>query len=369
MNGGVGLATLSASNPDTATITSPSSTAGFLPGGSYSVTARYAGDDTFSSSASAGVPVVVNKENSRLQYGIVTFDPATNAITSTNATTFAYGSPYILRFDILNSTGSACQAVSVANGGTGTTAGCAFDATGTVTITDNGIPLDAGTFPVNSGGSGEDQPIQLGAGTHPLTASYTGDISYNAAGPVTNTLTVTKAVTATGVVPSATSIVSGSGISFTANVTTNSNGAGPTGTVVFMNGSTALSNPQNCVPVAATSTTAASCSATLTTTLSFLAPPSILEGLPRVPSLPVWIVTGLLLLAFIFSLRYLPAGRRRPAFACLMLVVLLMAGTAGCGGGSGGGGGGANIRSITAVYSGDANYAGSTSVAVSITIQ
>ncbi|MGB8459528.1 MAG: protease pro-enzyme activation domain-containing protein [Candidatus Acidiferrum sp.] len=373
VNGGVGFASLSGGSPDTATITSPFSSltapVNPLPGGTYNVTARYAGDNTFSTSMSNGVPVVVNKENSRLQYGIVTFDPATNVITSTNATTFAYGSPYILRFDILNSTGSACQAVSVANGGTGTTAGCASDATGTVTITDNGIPLDAGTFPVNSGGSGEDQPIQLGAGTHPLTASYTGDISYNAAGPVTNTLTVIKAVTATGVVPSATSIVSGSGISFTANVTTNSNGAGPTGTVVFMNGSTALSNPQNCVPVAATSTTAASCSATLTTTLSFLAPPSILEGLPRVPSLPVWIVTGLLLLAFLFSLRYLPAGRRRPAFACLMLVVLLMAGIAGCGGGSGGGGGGANIRSITAVYSGDANYAGSTSAAVSITIQ
>src|SRR4029077_5685744 len=67
-----------------------------LPGGIYNATAHYAGDGTFAPSDSAGVPITVNKESSRLQYGIVTFDPVTNAITSTNSASFAYGSPYVL---------------------------------------------------------------------------------------------------------------------------------------------------------------------------------------------------------------------------------------------------------------------------------
>jgi hypothetical protein len=41
----------------------------------------------------------------------------------------------------------------------------------------------------------------------------------------------------------------------------------------------------------------------------------------------------------------------------------------GCGGGYGGGGGGVHYDSITAVYSGDSNYNGSTSTAVQVTVQ
>src|SRR5260370_1985071 len=146
-----------------------------LPGGSYNVNARYAGDTSFASSTSApGVPVLVNKENSRLQYGIVTFNG--NTITSTNATSVVYGSPYILRFDILNSTTSACTPLAA----TPVTAACALDATPTVTITDNGGPLDTSPFPVHSAGSGEDQPLKLTGGNHTLSATYSGDISYNA---------------------------------------------------------------------------------------------------------------------------------------------------------------------------------------------
>jgi hypothetical protein len=42
---------------------------------------------------------------------------------------------------------------------------------------------------------------------------------------------------------------------------------------------------------------------------------------------------------------------------------------AGCGGGSSSGAGGGSTRSITAKYSGDANYGGSTSSAITVTIQ
>ncbi len=355
VNGGIGDATLSGGS---VTITGV-----ILSGGSYNLNARYAGDTTFASSTSApGVPVVVGKENSRLQYGIVTF-ASNGAITSTNAASVPYGSPYILRFDILNSTTNVCTPLAT----TSILTGCAFDSTGTVTITDNGSPLDAGSFPVNSAGSGEDQPIQLAPGSHALSASYSGDISYKPAGPVADPLTVTKAATTTTVTPSLTVIKSGGTVTLTALVSTQSSGVGPTGTVQFKNGSTALSTAATCTPTAATTTAAASCTATLTTTLSFLAPPSVPRQMPRTPTVPIWIVAFLLLIAFLLSRRYVPAGRRGLALASLVLLALVAAGIAGCG--SSGGGGGGRADSITAVYSGDTNYSTSTSAAVSISIQ
>lgn len=362
VNGGVGSATLNAGG-----VASLSTT--FLPGGPYTLKAHYAGDGNFAASDDpTGVPVNVTPENSKLQVGIVTFSPTTGAITSTNATTFAYGSPYILRIDILNSAGTAtnCQPLT-----TGVTTGCALDATGSVTITDGGAPLDTSPFPINSAGHAEDQPIQLGAGTHNLSATYSGDISYFAPlSPVVDSISVTKATTATQVTPSLTSIMSGGSITLTANVTTNSNGAGPTGTVQFKNGSSTLSAPVTCTPSDATTTTAASCTAALTTTLSFFAPPVIPPQMPGLRILPILLVATLLFLLLYLSRKRMPIWRRGYALACLVLFVFVIAGIAGCGGGSnGGGGGGGQTRSITGVYSGDANYSGSTSTAVAITVQ
>ena len=66
VNGGVSDGTLSSGSTTMNTT--------LLPGGSYNVNARYAGDTTFASSTSSpGVPVVVNKENSRLHACHITF--------------------------------------------------------------------------------------------------------------------------------------------------------------------------------------------------------------------------------------------------------------------------------------------------------
>jgi hypothetical protein len=355
VNGGIGDSTLSSG---TVTINSV-----ILPGGSYNVNARYAGDTTFASSTSTpGVPVVVNKENSRLQYSIVTFNPANGNITNTNATSFEYGSPYILRFDILNHTASPCTPLT----SPAVLTGCALDATGTVTITDNGAPLDAGSFPVNSAGSGEDQPIQLPPGSHALSASYSGDISYNAAGPVADPVTVTKATTTTAVTASLPSIKSGGTVTLTAVVSTQSSGTAPTGTVQFKNGSGALGVAATCTPTAASNTAAAFCTATLTTTLSFMTPRAVPNRFPHFLYQPVLLTALIMLLLFLLSWSKIPPTHRRGfAYVSLLLLVCFLAGVAGCSNSGSGG----RSDSITAVYSGDGNYATSASAAVSISIQ
>jgi hypothetical protein len=80
----------------------------------------------------------------------------------------------------------------------------------------------------------------------------------------------------------------------------------------------------------------------------------------------------LLLVLLLLGLMRVPRRYRR-VYACASLLLLagLVAGlAAGCGGGyGGGGGGGTHYDSITAVYSGDATYAGSTSPAITITVQ
>jgi hypothetical protein len=348
LTGGTGFATLSGG-----TVTVPSKT---LPGGTYTVKAHYAGDGTFAPSDDlTGVAVTVNKENSRLQVGIVTQDPNTGNIISTNATSFAYGSPYILRFDILNSTGTAtnCQPAT-----TGVVSGCALDATGTVTVTDNGNPLDAGTFNVNSSGHAEDQPIQLAPGSHSLSASYSGDLSYNASGPVADALTVTKATTATTVVASPSAITMATSVTLMATIATQSSGAAPTGTVQFLNGSTPISGTvaYSGQSGAQSSTGFATLTATLTTTLSALpVSPTPRAPLPVAPLVLLMCVS--MLLAYL-ALRLSRSRRRGFVYASVILLAGLAAVITGCG--SSGGSGGSHTISINAQYSGDTNYAAST---------
>src|SRR6202030_2369352 len=116
-------------------------TTDMLPGGAaYNVVAHYSGDGTFAQSSSAAVVVTVSKESSRTVVTLVTFDPTTNNIASSNASVAAYGSPYIMRVGVTNAAGTACSA----NFDNGTvppinTIPCP---TGNVTVTDNGSALN-----------------------------------------------------------------------------------------------------------------------------------------------------------------------------------------------------------------------------------
>jgi hypothetical protein len=185
-SGNLSLITSSGVNGGRFTLTNGalSGSTNLLPGGSYSVTAHYSGDATFGGSDSAPVNVTIGKENSTPSIELVTFDWQGNQI-SANASTAVYGSPYLLRVDVFNSLGSACQSSNAIQ------SGCP---SGNITLTDNGSPLDAGVFKLNSLGYTEDQTVQFRGGNNSVKAQYAGDNSFNASS-VIKTYNITPAST------------------------------------------------------------------------------------------------------------------------------------------------------------------------------
>jgi pro-kumamolisin-like protein/Big-like domain-containing protein len=200
-----------------------------LPGGTYSVTAHYPGDATYEASDSSPISVTVNKENSQPQVFLVTFDSNGNIISS-NTTTAVYGSPYLLRVNVENSAGQLCSPVA-----SSAATGCP---SGQVTLTNNGNPLDLGTYPLNTYGYFEDQLVQLPGGTDSIKAAYAGDSSF-AASSVTSPLIILRA--STGVNPPYLQNSSvGSPLVASAMVQSLSSGVPPTGTVTFFANGTPL---------------------------------------------------------------------------------------------------------------------------------
>ena len=200
-----------------------------LPGGSYSLFARYAGDGIFGGSDSSSVPVTVNPETSKTFLSLLTFGLTGNLI-STTGTTAAYGSPYILRTDVSNSSANPAQIPApLCAPSPGGESPCP---TGNVVITANGAPLDAGTFKLNSLGYAEDQPIQLAGGTYAIAAQYSGDNSFMASN-ASQAITIAQAPTSVDQVSAPTGVLTGSAFALATRVQTTSSGVGPTGTVTF----------------------------------------------------------------------------------------------------------------------------------------
>jgi hypothetical protein len=346
------------------------SLAALLPAGTYTLKAHYSGDTSFAPKDSTPISVSLAKQNSKV---IVSFVDANGNITTANQSV-AYGSPYILRVDVGNSSGTTCQ-----NLGTGAISFVC--PTGTVNLSDGGNALNdfpnaqtpnaSSSTTLNDRGFAEDQPIQLNAGTHTITAAYTAaaNSSYNS-NSSSNTLsvTITQATTTTSVTSNPTSLASGGSVTLTALVSSSSNSsAGPSGTVQFASGSANLGAAATCTPAAATSNAGATCTATLTTALSAL-PPGFFAPQPRTTPfvLLAWLAVALALASYLAAMK-LAARPRRYAYAGLAFF-LMAAALAGCSGGSSGGGGGGSSRSISAKYSGDTNYTGSTG-STTVTIQ
>jgi len=361
-----------------------------LPGGTYPVFARYGGSASLAVSDSPPINVTIGTEASKTVLSFVTFDANNNPIFHTPGSgnvSVSYGSSYILRVDVTNNAATQCAATApVAT----TPIPCP---TGTVRVTDNSNPLNdfggGNNTVLNNQGFFEDQSVQLSAGTHGLAAAYAGDNSYVGSTSATEPVTVTQATTSITVTPSPKSIAAGGSVTLTALVSTPSNGEPPCGsgvtnpgTVQFKNGSTVISGTVSYSGTsgAVSANNQASCTATLTTSLSQFVPLSRPQPWLRMPLVPLWILAAFAILILALAQHAVPLQRKWPrlgnrlgyAAAGLVLFACLAASFAGCSGsssGGGGGGGGSHTDSITAAYSGDTNYSGSTATAVSVTIQ
>jgi hypothetical protein len=210
-------------------------TTNVLPGGNYSVVAHYAGDTTYGGSYSAPVGVTVNPESSSVYMpGVVIFDNFGNPSYSNSV---VYGSPYLLRADVKNSQGKFCNPPP-----TGEMA-CP---TGNIAFTDNGTPLDDGSYQLNTYGYAEDQLIQLTGGAHTIGAHYGGDASFNAS-------STSAAVTVT---PANTNMANlyfygatvGNQLSVSVYVNGTGSGVPPTGTVTFYANGTPMVGPVTYTP-------------------------------------------------------------------------------------------------------------------------
>jgi trimeric autotransporter adhesin len=249
-----------------------------FPGGSYQVSAHYSGSNTFAESDSNAISVTVSPETSSTTLKVAgVYDPSTGKASSTSY----YGFIYLLDAQPYGNSASANNP----NGA----------ATGTVTFKAGTTSL--GTAGLSSEGVAELQTSVIPGGSNNLTAAFPGDASFQASFSAAVPLSITPAITTLNT-PAFTPFDPYFGANETLSVTvkTNSAGAGPTGTVTFMNGSNTLGTA-NMVGTAATSSGPATGTATLT-------------------------------------VNTLPSGS----------------------------------NTITAVYNGDSNYAGSTSPSVDVTI-
>ncbi|MGB2624858.1 MAG: Ig-like domain repeat protein [Candidatus Acidiferrum sp.] len=168
-----------------------SGTTNMLPGGaSYSVRAHYGGDSNYTGSDSSSTTVTVNPEASATNVHIATLNASTGQVTNENASSLPYGSIYLLRADVENTSGTSC--FSAASGSL--PYGCP---TGTVSFALDGSALGPGPAPLNSQGYTENPTIQLTSGAHNFTASYSGDNSYLLSSGM-DSITVTPAPTVLG---------------------------------------------------------------------------------------------------------------------------------------------------------------------------
>jgi subtilase family serine protease len=249
--GDVSLIAQTSSNPNSSTIGiasftlsggSIASTTNMLPGGSYNVIAHYAGNGTYGGSDSDPVPVTVSTESSLTSVSLVTYNPSTQVLTY-GATSAVYGSPYLLRVDVTSSSGQLCAPSQYPD------VGVPFYPcpTGKVTVTPPPPEVNApwsatpGTYTLNSQGYAEDQYAQLPGGTNNLVANYQGDSSYNSSMSPTVPITITPAPTTITI--SAPSSNVGTNVPVAVTISTQSYGAGPTGTVQFLNDGAPVGSP------------------------------------------------------------------------------------------------------------------------------
>ncbi len=207
-----------------------------LPGGSYSVMARYGGDASDASSTSSPISVTISKENSSTALQVNAYSAISGNQIST--TSIPYGSQINL-----DATISGTSSDEATNGTEGT-------ATGSVTFKNSSTTLGSATV-TSQGNEASWPPISnkftvLAAGSYSATASYSGDPSFNASTSSAVTFSIAKATTTMAASANPTTVSATGTSTVTVTITTPFNygaagyGSAPTGTVTLTGNGTTL---------------------------------------------------------------------------------------------------------------------------------
>jgi hypothetical protein len=290
---------------------SVASTTRQLPGGTYSVTAYYAGDGTFAPSNSNSVQVTVGHENSTIGETLLAYDQNGNSIPLTNV---PFGDFVYLRADVQGSSGQGVP-------------------TGTVTFADTFGAIPGGSsFVLNSqGNTANPNGVTFDAGTHTLSASYSGDGSfYPSVTTISQSVVISPGFFAAVPASAAQVVITSPGLSGASSVAV-SNSTNFSGTITLA--CAGLPSEAACVfspssvtasGVAGTTTVAISVTTTAATTALALQRRILVAG---------W-TAGIGLL---FSMVLMGGRQRRLRGAWMVLMLTLVALIPGCGGGGGGG--------------------------------
>ena len=119
-------------------------------------------------------------------------------------------------------------------------------ASGTVIFTDNGGMISFAPFNINNDGTATTAQgvFTIPAGQQSILAHYNGDAGFNASDSAAVPITVTKALTTVVLTPSS-SVSQGTPVTLVANIATSSSGLGPSGTVTFLSGGTPIPTAGN----------------------------------------------------------------------------------------------------------------------------
>jgi len=173
--------------------------------GTYSITSSYSGDGNYAASSSTAVTQTVSKATS------------VPAVVGDQGSTTTFGN-------------SVTFTATVPRAGTGAIP------TGTVQFLDNGVPLGAPQTINPATGTAALVTSALTVGRHSITASYGGDANYSAASVSPSfSQTVTKLASSPGLSTSAATSVHGQSVTLSARIGTVGTGGVPSGTITFWN--------------------------------------------------------------------------------------------------------------------------------------
>jgi hypothetical protein len=183
-----------------------------LPGGTYNVYARYAGDGTYASSVGAATPATLTVMPEACQMVVYGHN-----INIGSTTSIPYGSPVSITVEPYSS--ATTNNVGIPSG--------------SITVTDSGTTIT--TLPINSEGAATFSSNLLSQGNHSITLSYAGDASFTSCQSGPYLATITKAATTTTMAPVTPDTTQGN-VTVTAVVqpaSFPSNGTSPSGNVTF----------------------------------------------------------------------------------------------------------------------------------------